>query len=458
MGVEPRADFRHEPPPGAAAQAVAPLITLLTLEAAARAAATSTELVHLIATEWRKLVAADQIFVFQCKARRAVALAASSQSTVDRASPLIIDLEAGFTRHLNGGEAGKVQSVEMGSLLVAPSAVASEYAFPHFCVAPLKLSNGDIFALVALARDRAWSEQDFTGVERIASAYAHAWRALDGDRRLSAKGWKRHVVPAVAVALLVAAVIPVPLTALAPVEVVGRDPEVVGAPIDGVIRRIDVDPNGIVKKGDLLITFVDTTLRGRASVAEQNVQVASARERRLTQSAFNDRAARRELAVAQAELGLAQAENEAAKEALERSVVRAGRDGVAVYQNRSDLEGKPVSTGERLMAIADPAAVEYRIELPVKDAIVAREGAGVRIYLDADPLKPLDASLEAVSFHAAPVAGGQIAFVLRAAPEAGGVPPRIGFRGTAQVYGHTVPLGYYLLRRPLTMLRQTVGL
>ncbi len=149
-------------------------------------------------------------------------------------------------------------------------------------------------------------------------------------------------------------------------------------------------------------------------MAEQNVAVARAREQRLTQAAFADRAARRELAVAAAELGLAEAERDAARDVLERSTVRADRDGVAVYASRKDLEGRPVSTGERLMTIADPALVEYRIELPVKDAMLAREGAAVRIYLDSDPLAPIDATVTEAAFHATPQAGGGLAFVLRA--------------------------------------------
>jgi hypothetical protein len=35
---------------------------------------------------------------------------------------------------------------------------------------------------------------------------------------------------------------------------------------------------------------------------------------------------------------------------------------------------------------------------------------------------------------------------------------RIGHRGTAQIFGETVSLGFYLLRRPLSAFRQKFGL
>ena len=35
--------------------------------------------------------------------------------------------------------------------------------------------------------------------------------------------------------------------------------------------------------------------------------------------------------------------------------------------------------------------------------------------------------------------------------------PRIGSRGTAQIYGENVSLGFYLFRRPLAAVRQWMG-
>jgi hypothetical protein len=37
-------------------------------------------------------------------------------------------------------------------------------------------------------------------------------------------------------------------------------------------------------------------------------------------------------------------------------------------------------------------------------------------------------------------------------------PPRIGLRGTAKVYGSRVFLFYYVLRKPITFVRQLIGI
>ena len=39
----------------------------------------------------------------------------------------------------------------------------------------------------------------------------------------------------------------------------------------------------------------------------------------------------------------------------------------------------------------------------------------------------------------------------------GDEPPRIGLRGTAKLYGSRVTLFYYLFRKPITFVRQLVG-
>jgi len=36
--------------------------------------------------------------------------------------------------------------------------------------------------------------------------------------------------------------------------------------------------------------------------------------------------------------------------------------------------------------------------------------------------------------------------------------PRIGLRGTAKVYGSRVILFYYLFRKPITFIRQLIGI
>jgi multidrug resistance efflux pump len=150
------------------------------------------------------------------------------------------------------------------------------------------------------------------------------------------------------------------------------------------------------------------------------------------------------------------AERDYARELLARTEVRAERDGIAVFAAAQRGIGRPVQTGERLMEIADPNQAELRIDLAVADALDFQPGAEVGLFLDSDPLHRHDARLQRLAYEAQALSSGQIAYRLDA--EFAEVPPRIGLRGTAKLYGERVPLALFLLRRPLAALRQTLGL
>ena len=51
-------------------------------------------------------------------------------------------------------------------------------------------------------------------------------------------------------------------------------------------------------------------------------------------------------------------------------------------------------------SVANPESVQFSLDLPVKDSMVLAQGAQVKIFLDSDPLKPLDAVLTDASYRA----------------------------------------------------------
>jgi multidrug resistance efflux pump len=312
-----------------------------------------------------------------------------------------------------------------------------------------------------LARETPWEPAHEKLAARLAAAYAHGFSALEGRTRPPPAGRRRLLsVVVAAVALLLALMwIQVPLTTLAPVEVTPQKPFVVAAPMPGVVERILVAPGAQVVEGMPLVQLTDTRLRSDVDVAVQRLAVAGAKMLRLQQAAVDDGAAKRELAIARSEAGVARAERDYAEALLDRSVIRAGQAGVALYGDPRDWAGRPVAVGEAIMRVADPQRVEYRIKVPVSDAVNVRENARVKVFLDAAPLAPLEARVVQAAYKAEADAAGMSAFTVVAQPNDVHAPPaRLGLRGTARVYGEPVSLLYYLLRRPLTAARQWTGL
>ncbi|KQQ54723.1 multidrug transporter [Pseudomonas sp. Leaf127] len=320
---------------------------------------------------------------------------------------------------------------------------------------PLQDYQGEVFGGLWLARDRGWTSSEKILFTQLGDTCAHAWLALQPRKpwRLRLTRKRQMIVAAV---LLLALLIPVRQSVLAPAEVVPLGGRVVAAPLDGVIAEFLVKPNQPVKTGELLVRFEGTTLKAQADVAERALGVAEAELRANSQRSFADAESNARLDLLAARVAQKRAERDYASELLKRSEVRAERDGIAVFADAQRWIGKPVQTGERLMEIADPAQAELRIELAVGDAIVLKPDAEVALFLDSDPLHRHTATLQRAAYEAQPTPGGQLAYRL----DAGFVdaPPRIGLRGTAKVYGERAPLALYLLRRPLAGLRQSIGL
>ena len=348
---------------GQAAPAVKPkvadnqtaLLALLKVEAEVRDADSVRDLILLMANETRKLTRARQIFVVMSGVGKAFEVqGVSSIPVVDRSAPLIIFVER-LVR-----SAAKSKALNAIHVLKMPPAgtdsVADSYPFRELVWMPLKHKGGALRGGLVLAREQAWSDQDLVIAGRLSAAFAHALQALRGPDRnfarklLTLSRWHAGVTVALLAAL---SLVRVPLSALAPAEIVARDPFVVAAPIDGVIEAIEVDPSHAVKKGDLLVKLADTTLRNRFEVASREVQVAEARLKQSNQIAFSDPRGMHEIGIARAELGLKIAERDFARELLEKSEIRAQRDGIAMYSDKRDLLGRPVAVGERILEVAD---------------------------------------------------------------------------------------------------------
>ncbi len=445
----------------AASETNASALLLLDLEAQSREASTLQDLALVIANETRKLTRARQIFVMEKSAAQSLnVIAATGLPTVDRNVPLVQWIEQTVKRAAIEADLSQVREFVLHAYSDAASSSGKNYPFREALWLPVRYRDGQQAGGVLLVRETPWLEHDLVLVRRLSATFSHAWSALSGRapvRRLLRLNARNAAAIAAAIALIGA--IPVSMTTLAPFEVAPRDAFLVTAAIDGVIDEILVPANAKVEAGQPLVRFVDTVLRNRVEVATREADVAQARVKQATINAFSDARGRHEAGIFQAELGVKTAELEQARALLALSGITSAKDGIAVYGDKRDLIGRPVSIGERLMEIADTQKIELRINVPVSDSIVLMTGARVKAFLDSDPLKPMDAKIVRSDYHAKSMEGGVLAFRVIAEIEGGATAiPRLGIRGTAQLYGERVVLAYYLLRRPIASFRQWTGL
>lgn len=298
--------------------------------------------------------------------------------------------------------------------------------------------------------------------------WAHAWCGLDRPQawwRMLLKRdppalggaprpvwWRRRPVQ-MGLALVLLSLLPVRLTVLAPAELVAADAAVVRAPLDGVIERFQVQPNQAVTRGQVLFNFDEAPIASRLDVARQALATAEVEYRQVAQLALSDARAKGQLAAVQGRIEEKRAEAEFLADQFKRSRVEAPRDGVAIFDDPSEWEGRPVHTGERILRVVDPHQVEIEAWLPVGDALPLRDGAELKLYLAATPLDPVTATLRYMAHDPVQRPDGSYAYRVRARLD-GPTTHRIGLKGTGRVQAGWVPLAYWVLRRPLAIARQ----
>jgi hypothetical protein len=440
---------------------VATLSLLAQLTRRARHAATIEELAFLAVNETHGLVPYRQAALWRRDAAgTGRVLAVSGAPMIERNAPFPMWLEqllAALDRRRKDAGALTVVASDLPADLADDW---TEWLPTHALLVPLS-GGGEVRGALLLARDQPWPEGDARLVAEIADAYGHAWAALDRRHRL--RPWRmllrRDRWLAMAIAALVFGMmwIPVRQSALAPAEIVPLEPTVVRAPLDGVVERIVVQPNQDVAAGELLLTLDPTQIRNRLDVARKARDVAEAEYRQAAQQAAFDDKSRQQLTILKGRAEQRQADVTYADSLLARIQVKAEQPGIAVFDDANDWTGRPVRIGERILTIADPAKAEIEVRLPVADAINLEPGAEVALFLNIAPERRIDATLRYASYEASVAPDGALSYRLKAALAGDAPPPRIGLKGTAEIYGRKVSLFYYLMRRPLAALRQMTG-
>ena len=433
------------------------------LEARARSATNLAELCFAIANDAYALLPFRQALVFVGASEAAQLKCVSGLAKLTEDSPYLVwikrmwpKLESAFA----GAPGWRVQADFAG--LGAELVDGWQEWWPNGVYAlPLKRRDGQVLGWALYLLDLPPTETQHQAMWRVSQSWSYCWEMLAGTPRRSLRqrwqGVSRPRRYALLGAVLLLPLLPIRQSLMAPAEVISLDSKVVSAPMEGVVKTLHVRPNQPVKSGDLLFSLDDTVLRNRLAVLRQSVAVADAELIASTQQAFDDPRSKSDLNMLTGRARERRAELAAVQEQLARIDVRAENDGVAVFADPDDWLGRPVTTGERIMQLADPDKPGVLIHVPVADATTLHEGAPVKLFLTVSPLSPLQAQVVQSSYQALPSPEGVASYRLRAHFDQPDEQARIGLRGSAKVYGGWTVLGYYLLRRPLASLRELTG-
>jgi hypothetical protein len=331
----------------------------------------------------------------------------------------------------------------------------AEWLPEHGLWIPLPGSVGTKYVLV-LFREDNWNDAEIHLLSYLAGAYGHAFSLVEAAA--PAIPWQdrirqRKTQLIIGGILLLALFFPVLQYVLAEAEVVPQRPNLVRAPLEGVVETFYIKPNETVKVGQKLFSLDKTELRSRLEVAREKRDSAQTDYMQTTQEAMLDPTVKFKLAGLKSKWEQAAEEVDYVRTLLQRCEVSATVPGVAVFDDPSDWLGRPVKQGEKILAVSDPKAVELEIRLPMEDLIVLESGSDVLFFSNISPHKPLDARLNYFSYRATPTPAEVMAYRLKASFTENDVLPRLGYHGTAKLYGTRRPFILWILRKPIQTLR-----
>ncbi len=409
---------------------------LITLEKKFRTAENLSELGFVCANELRSVVDYNFLFFLTKSATgRQKVQTISDISVVDRTAPTVTFVERLINK--KKVETGVFSEVSISDLREDGSNLDLPENFPNeLMIVPLiSRTKGDLGSLV-IVRSAKVSNTEKELLQHIAETFSHALDSFLSRGSIISfigrifSGWLKWLILSI---ITLAMFMPINISAVAPVEVIAKNPSVVTSPVNGVVKKVLVNTNDAVDVGMELVKLDDLNFKSQYEINLQELEVAEAELLRAKQSSFT-------------------------KEQLKYSVIKAEVSGVAVVEDFIDWQGRPVNIGEKILTIANSDDIEFLIYLPTKDSLFIEKSARVKVFLDSSPLSSIEGKILRTSYKPELTAENILAYKIHASLEDIIEPPRIGLRGSAKIYGDRTSLFYYIFRVPINISRQFLGI
>ena len=432
---------------------------LIGLEKKSREARTQDELNFVVVNETRQIIDfVNSYLLLKTPTDKYHVKAVSDLATVDRTAPLVTFVENIINDQKNTN-LKEIQNLEVDKISRSLKIKKPKNIPDNILLIPIFSPQRGLQGFLITTRNEKFNDNEVELARHLSVTYGHAYNTFLTDFSIKdflKKNFTGKRSWIIILSIIFILVIPIKITSTAPVEVVPKNPRLITAPFDGVVKNIIVNNNDKINSGDLLIQIEDTDLKNSFNLAKQSLQVAEKELLRSRQFSFSNNEEKARLAELMAQVDLKKAEVESTSERLKNSKIYADKDGIAIVDQKNNWQGRPVSVGEKIITIANPKKVEFLIWLPIKDSLIIKENTDVKVFLDINPIKPLKGKLKRASYQSSLSPEEVLSYQISASFEGEEI-LRIGLRGTAKIYGSRVTLFYYLFRKPITFVRQLIG-
>ena len=434
---------------------------LISLEKKTREAKSKDELNFIVVNETREIIDYTTSFLLLKSATDKFHINAISDiASIDRTAPLVTFVES-VINHKTKKDLKEIESIDLEQFSKKIKKQKPKNIPQYLLCIPIFSPQRGLQGYLLLARNKNFNDNENELVQHLSRTYGHAYNtfltnfSIKNFLKKNFTGKKRWITISVIILIFL---FPVRMTSTAPVEVVAKNPFLITSPFDGVVKKIIANNNDQIKPGDLLVLLEDIDLSNEFNLAKQSLQVAEKELLRTRQSSFTDNEQKSRLAELVAQVDLKRVELKSAERKLKNSKIYSEKKGVVIVDRKSDWQGKPVAVGEKILTIADPNNIEFLIWLPVKDSIVINQDANTNIFLDINPMSSYKGNIIRSTYEPELSPEEVLSYKLISSFKGNRDTPRIGLRGTAKVYGNRTILFYYLFRKPITFIRQLIGI
>lgn len=310
-----------------------------------------------------------------------------------------------------------------------------------------------------IAHDKPVGEAEKVVLQDLQESYAsalalqHLRAAKSLANRFILSSKKRMII---AVILLIAALFPVRLSVTAPAEIISKNPGVVVGQFNGILETVLVQPGQEVKEGEILAVMESQSLETKRNAAFNELDVSRTKLSQLRREALRNPEKKAEIEQLKADIATKEIEYNFAQNQLTRTEIKAPRDGVAIFSDVSSLEGRPITAGEQIMQVANPVDTQLLARIPADALVPIKRDVPLSFYLNVNPLVGYDAQISSIGYQSSIDPDGLLTYKVRAQiPQAKDM--RIGWKGTAKLYGDWSILSYTILRRPIAAFREFLG-
>ncbi len=443
------------------------LATLLVLNDEIRKLTNIREFGFYATNETHHLIPYHTAYLWQPRAITGVEIIAQSGiAEIDEHAPANQWLIGVIKSILASPESKKIHNVEThatradvvgGNLNLRSLNPKDEFA-DHLLWCPFLNKANELIGGLILFRETPFSADEIKMISWLIASYQYTWHTLLKHKKtqILKKIKERPYLIALGIILVFIMIFPTRLTVFGTGTVSPKDPVLINAPMQGVIKSFAVNPGEQVKAGQLLLTLDKADLLADVEVSKRDYMLTQARLRSAINEGFDNPVSRSEIPLLRAQLAIDQAHLDYTNSLLAKTDIISPAAGIVVFDSKEDWIGQPIQTGERILVVANPAKVEVKISLPVTNFMQMEVGDPGNFYLYGQ-FTPLSIKLRTLGYNAEIQPNKTLGYQLIADFTNPKDTPQLGSQGNVELYGRRVPFIYYILRRPIQASRRMFG-